>query len=110
MPSRTLVEHGDVFFCSMPSKQGPVQGRFKPAHCPIIPGTRVKGSVRRFETPIALSDGRAWQKKTSPCSAEKYSQRINVLLPVFQIQQNLGYFTLSISNIVPISVVGALHA
>jgi hypothetical protein len=51
------------FFCPMPSKQGAVQGRFKPAHRPTSLGTRVKGSVRRFETPIALSDGRAWQKK-----------------------------------------------
>ena len=55
----------------MPSKQGPVQGRFKPAHDsaelvagrPISPGTRVKVSVRRFETPTALSDERAQAKK-----------------------------------------------
>ena len=59
MKDTSKAEHGDVFFYSMPSKQGAVQGRFKLAHCPVTPGTKVKPSVRQFETPTALSDGRA---------------------------------------------------
>ena len=47
----------------MPSKQGFVQGRFKPAHLRLSPGTKVKVHVRRFETPIALSDERAEKKR-----------------------------------------------
>ena len=64
----------------MPSKQDAVQGRFKLAHCPISPGTRVKkGPVRRFEMPTALSDGRAWQKKTSQCSLRSVKYTHSVL-------------------------------
>jgi hypothetical protein len=46
-------------FAQYPQKQGSVQGRFKPTHHPITPSTKVKAYVRRFETPNALSDGRA---------------------------------------------------
>ena len=49
----------EMSFFAMPSPQGPVEGRYKPAHRPISLGTKVKASVRRFETPTALSDERA---------------------------------------------------
>ena len=47
----------------MPSKQGSVQGRFNLAHLRLSPGIKVKVHVRRFETPIALSDERAEKKR-----------------------------------------------
>jgi len=47
-------------------EQAPVQGRFKLAHCPISLGTRVEASVRRFETPTALSDWKGMAKKDIP--------------------------------------------
>jgi len=93
-------------FFALPSKQGPVQGRFKPTHLPISLSTKVAACVRRFETPTPLNDGRpalalsfrscVWigeyltslvfslmpyepglgqgqsQKKTSPCSPERF--------------------------------------
>ena len=53
-------------FFALPSKQGPVQGRFKPTHdtaelvagLPISLSTKVPACVRRFETPTAVNDGR----------------------------------------------------
>ena len=50
-------------FFALPSKQGPVQGRFKPTHRPISLSTKVAACVRRFETPTALNDGRTETKK-----------------------------------------------
>jgi len=53
----------EIFFFALPSKQGPVQGRFKPTHLPITLGTKVAACVRRFETPTALNDGSTESKK-----------------------------------------------
>ena len=53
----------EMSFFALPSKQGSVQGRFKPTHLPISLSTKVSACVRRFETPTALSDGRAESKK-----------------------------------------------
>ena len=53
-------------FFALPSKQGPVQGRFKPTHLPISLSTKVAACVRRFETPTALNDGRTESKKDIP--------------------------------------------
>jgi hypothetical protein len=58
-------------FFALPSKQGPVQGRFKPAHdsaelvagLPISLSTKVPACVRRFETPTPLNHGRTESKK-----------------------------------------------
>jgi len=62
----TPLKSMEISFFALPSKQGPVQGRFKPAHDsaelvagrPISLSTRVAACVRRFETPNALNDGR----------------------------------------------------
>jgi hypothetical protein len=66
----------EMSFFALPSQQGPVQGRFKPAHDsaepfglelmaerlvagrPISLSTKVAACVRRFETPTALNHGR----------------------------------------------------
>jgi len=50
-------------FFALPSIQGPVQGRFKPAHRPISLSARVPACVRRFETPTHLNYGRTESKK-----------------------------------------------
>ena len=60
-----------ISFFALPSRQGPIQGRFKPAHDtaelvagrPISLSTKVPACVRRFETPTPLNDGRAQPKK-----------------------------------------------
>ena len=53
----------EMSFFALPSKQGLVQGRFKPTHLPISLSTKVAACVRRFETPTALNDGRTEPKK-----------------------------------------------
>ena len=53
----------EISFFALSSKQGPVQGRFKPAHLPISLSTKVSACVRRFETPTALNYGRTESKK-----------------------------------------------
>ena len=53
----------EMSFFALPSKQGPVQGRFKPAHRPISLSTKVAACVRRFETPAPLNHGRTESKK-----------------------------------------------
>jgi len=50
-------------FFALPSQQGPVQGRFKPAHLLISLSTKVSACVRRFETPTPLNHGRTESKK-----------------------------------------------
>jgi len=55
-----------VSFFALSSKQGPVQGRFKPTHRPVSLSTKVAACVRRFETPTALNDGRTESKKDTP--------------------------------------------
>jgi len=56
----------EMSFFALPSQQGPVQGRFKPAHLPISLSTRVTACVRRFETPTPLSYARTESKKDIP--------------------------------------------
>ena len=53
----------EISFFALPSKQGPVQGRFKPAHRLISLSTKVPACVSRFETPTAPNDGRTESKK-----------------------------------------------
>jgi len=61
----------EISFFALPSKQGPVQGRFKPTHDsaelvagrPISLSTKVAACVRRFETPTPLNHGRTESKK-----------------------------------------------
>jgi len=53
----------EMSFFALPSKQGSVQGRFKPTHLPISLSTKVPACVRRFETPTPLNDGRTESKK-----------------------------------------------
>jgi len=53
----------EMSFFALPSKQGFLQGRFKPVHLPISLSTKVAACVRRFETPTALDHGRAESKK-----------------------------------------------
>ena len=56
----------EISFFALPSKQGPVQGRFKPTHSPISLSTKVAACVRRFETPTPLNYGRTESKKDIP--------------------------------------------
>jgi hypothetical protein len=60
---RNALVSMEISFFALPSKQGSVQGRFKPAHLPISLSTKVPACVRRFETPTALNDGRTESKK-----------------------------------------------
>jgi len=60
---RNALVSMEISFFALPSKQGPIQGRFKPAHLLISLSTRVSACVRRFETPIALNHGRTEPKK-----------------------------------------------
>jgi hypothetical protein len=53
----------EISFFALPSQQGPVEGRFKPAHRPISLSTKVAACVRRFETPTALNHGGTESKK-----------------------------------------------
>jgi hypothetical protein len=53
-------------FFALPSKQGSVQGRLKPAHRHISLSTKVAACVRRFETPTPLNHGRTESKKDIP--------------------------------------------
>jgi hypothetical protein len=53
----------EISFFVLPSRQGPVEGRFKPAHLPISLSTKVPACVRRFEMATALNHGRTESKK-----------------------------------------------
>ena len=73
----------EMSFFALPSKQSPVQGRFKPTHDsaafdklrprasrgelvagrPISLSAKVPACVRRFETPTPLNHGRTESKK-----------------------------------------------
>jgi hypothetical protein len=67
----TLPVNMEMSFFALPSKQDPVQGRFKPAHdsaelvagLPIGLSTKVAACVRRFETATALNHGKTESKK-----------------------------------------------
>jgi hypothetical protein len=78
MHERNILLSMEMSFFALPSQQGPVQGRFKPAHDsaafdklrprasrgelvagrPISLSTKVPACVRRFEMPTALNHGR----------------------------------------------------
>jgi hypothetical protein len=60
---RNALVSMEMSFFALPSKQGPVQGRFKLTHRPISLSTKVAACVRRFETPTALNHGRTESKK-----------------------------------------------
>jgi len=60
---RNAMKSMEISFFALPSIQGPVQGRFKPAHRPIGLRTKVAACVRRFETPTPLNYGRTESKK-----------------------------------------------
>jgi len=60
---RNALVSMEMSFFALPSKQGPVRGRFKPMHLPISLSTKATACVRRFETPTALSYGRTESKK-----------------------------------------------
>ena len=53
-----LVKSMEISFFALPSKQGPVQGRFKSTHRLISLSTKVPACVRRFETPTPLNHER----------------------------------------------------
>jgi len=55
---RNAMKSMGMSFFALPSIQGPVQGRFKPAHRPIGLRTKLAACVRRFETPTPLDYGR----------------------------------------------------
>ena len=60
---RNALVSMEISFFALPSKQGPVQGRFKPTHLPISLSTKLRACVRRFETPTPLNHGRTESKK-----------------------------------------------
>jgi hypothetical protein len=68
----------EMSFFALPSKQGPVQGRFKPAHRPISLSTKVAACVRRFETPTPFSDDRAQSKKDISMLTIPFLSHINL--------------------------------
>jgi hypothetical protein len=64
IPKKLTIEKSmEMSFFALPSKQGPVQGRFKSAHLPISLKTKVAACVCRFETPTPLNHGRTESKK-----------------------------------------------
>ena len=63
---RNALVSMEISFFALPSKQSPVQVRFKPAHRPISLSTKVAACVRRFETPTAVNHGRTESKKDIP--------------------------------------------
>ena len=60
---RNGMKSMEMSFFALPSKQGPVQGRFKLTHRPISLSTKIAACVRHFETPTALNYGRTESKK-----------------------------------------------
>ena len=88
-----LVSMAMSFF-ALPSKQSPVQGRFKPAHRPISLSTKVAACVRRFETPTAVNHGRTESKKDiamlfSPLSFLGDPDCLQTQASAFHIHSNL---------------------
>jgi hypothetical protein len=74
----------EMSFFALPSKQGPVQGRFKPAHRPISLSTKVAACVRRFGTPTPLNHGRpalAHSFKSSVGLREYLTSQLSLLMP-----------------------------
>jgi hypothetical protein len=74
----------EMSFFALPSKEGPVQGRFKPAHLPISLSNKVAACVRRFETATALNHGRpalAHSFKSSVRLREYLTSQLSLLMP-----------------------------
>jgi hypothetical protein len=81
---RTGEKSMKISFLALPSKQGPVQGRFKPAHRPISLSAKVAACVRRFETPTALNDGRpalALSLRRCVWIGEYFTSQFSLLMP-----------------------------
>ena len=73
-----------ISFFALPSKQGPVQGRFKPVHPLISLSTKVAACVRRFETPFALNHGRpalAHRFKSAAWIREYFTSQLCLPIP-----------------------------
>ena len=60
---RNIMVSVEISFFALPSKQGPVYGRFEPMHLPISLSTKVPACVRRFKTPTPLNHESAESKK-----------------------------------------------
>jgi hypothetical protein len=82
----------EISFFALSSKQGPVQGRFKPTHdsaelvagLPISLSTKVAACVRRFETPTPLNDGRpalALSLRRCVWIGEYFTSQFSLLMP-----------------------------
>ena len=82
----------EVSFFALPSKQGPVQGRFKPAHDSaelvagllISLGTKVAACVRRFETLTPPNHGRpalALSFWSCVWIGEHFTSQLSLLMP-----------------------------
>ena len=74
----------EISFFALPSKQGPIQGRFKPAHLPISFSTKVPASVRRFETATPLNHGRpalALSFRSCVWIGEYFTSLLSLLMP-----------------------------
>ena len=88
----TIHKSMEMSFFALPSKQGSVQGRFKPTHdsaelvagLPIRLSTKVAACVRRFETPIPLNDGRpalALSLRSCVWIGEYFTSQFSLLMP-----------------------------
>jgi len=81
---RNALVSMEMSFFVLPSKQGPVQGRFKPAHLPVSLSTKVAACVRRFETPTALNHGRpalALSFRRCVWIGEYFTSQLSLLMP-----------------------------
>ena len=73
----------EISFFALPSKQGPVQGHFKPTHLPISLSAKVAACVRRFETPTPLNHGRpalALRFRSSVWIGEYFTSLLSLLM------------------------------
>jgi hypothetical protein len=91
-PGRNALVSMEISFFALPSKQGSVQGRFKPAHDsaelvagrPISLSTKVAACVRRFETPTPLNHGRpalALRFRSCAWIREYFTSLFSLLMP-----------------------------
>ena len=93
IPKKLATEKSmEISFFALPSQQGPVQGRFKPAHdsAELVAGllislsTKVPACVRRFETPTALNDGRpalALSFRSCVWIGEHFTSQLSLVMP-----------------------------
>jgi hypothetical protein len=82
----------EISFFALPSKQGPVQGRFKLAHDsaelvagrPISLSAKAPACVRRFETPTPLNHGRpalVLSFRSCAWTGEYFTSLFSLLMP-----------------------------